>query len=331
MPTTLKWGILGTGGIAGSFARDLGHVGDAELVAVGSRTNEAAQRFADQFGVPRAYGSYQALVDDPQVDVVYVATPQSIHADCMRLAIKAGRAVLCEKPFTLTGTEAREIVKLARDRGVFLMEAMWTRYLPHMQRINDLLRVGALGDLTTLVADHGQHIPKSDGHRLHRPDLGGGALLDLGVYPISLASHIFGPPSTVTAVGQIAPHGVDLQTSIVLTYDTGAHAVLTTTLNAGTANRATITGTEARIDIDDVWYAPTSFSLVTRGAAEPDRFQHCPVGTGLWYQAQAVGDLLRAAETESPLMPLDETVTIMETMDSIRDQIGLTYSHMALS
>jgi predicted dehydrogenase len=321
----IRWGILGTGGIAATFAGDLRQIDDAELVAVGSRTAEAAQRFAGRFEVPRACSSYQALVNDPDVDVVYVATPQSIHAECMRLAIEAGKAVLCEKPFTLTGAEAREVVQLARDRSVFLMEAMWTRFLPHMRRIDQLLRSGALGDVTTLVADHGQAIPDDDGHRLRRPELGGGALLDLGVYPVSLASHVLGAPSTVSAVGLLSPQGVDLQTSIVLTYDTGAHALLTTTLGAWTANRATISGTEARIEIDGIWFTPTSFSLFRPGASEPERFERPRLGAGLWYQAQAVGELLREDATESPLMPLAETVTIMETLDAVRGQIGLIF------
>lgn len=325
MADRIRWGILGTGGIAATFARDLQQIDDAELVAVGSRTDEAAQRFAGRFDVARAHGSYKALVEDAEVDVVYVATPQSIHAECMRLAIEAGKAVLCEKPFTLTGAEAREIVELARAEGVFLMEAMWTRFLPHMRRIDQLLRSGVLGDVTTLVADHGQAIPGDDGHRLRRPDLGGGALLDLGVYPVSLASHVLGAPSTVTAVGLLTPTGVDVQTSMVLTYDTGAHAVLTTTLGARTANRATISGTEGRIEIDDVWYTPTSFSLIRNGSDSRERFERPRIGAGLWYQAVTVGELLREGATESPLMPLAETVTIMETLDAVRGQIGLTF------
>lgn len=325
MAEPIRWGILGTGSIAATFAEDLQQVDDAELTAVGSRTEEAAQRFAARFDIARAHGSYQSLVDDPEVDVVYVATPQSIHAECMRLAIEAGKAVLCEKPFTLTGAEAREVVQLARDAGVFVMEAMWTRFLPHMRRIDQLLRSGVVGDVTTLVADHGQAIPADDNNRLRRLELGGGALLDLGVYPVSLATHVFGAPSTVTAVGLLTPQGVDVQTSMVLTYDTGAHAVLTTTLGARTANRATISGSEGRIEIDDVWYTPTSFSLFRDGSSAPERFERPRIGAGLWYQAVSVGELLREGATESPLMPLAETVTIMETMDAVRGQIGLTF------
>ncbi|WP_035812963.1 Gfo/Idh/MocA family protein [Jiangella gansuensis] len=320
----VRWGILGTGGIAAAFARDLQLVDDAEVVAVGSRRRESAGEFAARFDLPRSYGSYEELVADPDVDVVYVATPQTVHAANIRLALEAGRPVLCEKPFTVTAAEARDVVALARERGLFLMEAMWTRFLPHMRRIDQLLRSEVLGEITTVVADHGQLIPPGE-HRLHRPELAGGALLDLGVYPVSFASHLLGRPATVTAAGTLLSSGLDAQTSMVLTYEGGAHAVLTTTLGARTPNRAAITGTQARIEIDDVWYTPTSFSLVRPASATPERFEQPRVGGGLRHQAIEVGRLLRAGATESPLMPLDETVWIMETLDEVRRQIGLRF------
>ncbi|RIQ35914.1 Gfo/Idh/MocA family protein [Jiangella rhizosphaerae] len=321
----IRWGILGTGGIAASFARDLQLLDDAEVVAVGSRSDESASGFAGRFDLPRAYGSYEKLVDDPDIDVVYVATPQTAHAANVRLALEAGKPVLCEKPFTVTGAEAREVVDLARDRGVFLMEAMWTRFLPHFRRIDQLLRSGVLGEITTVVADHGQAIPAGGGHRLHDPALAGGALLDLGVYPVSLASYVLGRPAGVVAAGTLLPNGLDAQTSAVFTYEGGAHAVVTTTLGARTANRAVISGTQARLEIDDVWYAPTSFSLLRPGSSQPERFEHTRVGGGLRHQAAEVGRLLREGATESDVMPLDETVAIMETLDEIRRQIGLRF------
>ncbi|TDD99071.1 Gfo/Idh/MocA family protein [Jiangella asiatica] len=320
----IRWGILGTGGIAGSFARDLQLVDDAEVVAVGSRREESAADFAGRLDIPHSYGSYEKLVADPMVDVVYVATPQTAHATNIRLALEAGKPVLCEKPFTITAAEASEVVALARQRGLFLMEAMWTRFLPHMRRVDQLLRSGTLGEITTVVADHGQRIPAGE-HRLHRPDLAGGALLDLGVYPVSFASHVLGRPATVSAAGTLLSSGLDGQTSMVLTHESGAHAMLTTTLGARTPNRASITGTEGRIEIDDVWYAPTSFSLLRPGSSAPERFEHQRVGGGLRHQAVEVGRLLRAGATESPAMPLDESVTIMETMDEVRRQIGLRF------
>jgi predicted dehydrogenase len=325
MSDRIRWGIVGTGGIAAAFASDLQLIDDATLVAVGSRAPDAAADFARRFNVHRAYPSYAELVADPLVDVVYIAAPQSVHAANIRLAVQAGKAVLCEKPFTINAAEARDVVQLARQRGVFLMEAMWTRFLPHMRRIDQLIRSQALGEITTIVADHGQHIPAGNGHRLHDPALGGGALLDLGVYPVSLAVHILGEPATVTAAGSFLSNGVDGQTSMLLTYENGAHAVLTTTLNAHTANRATIAGTAARIEIDDVWYTPTSFSLLRPGISTPERFEKPRIGGGLRYQAIAVGELLRQGATESPLMPLDESITVMQVMDEVRRQIGLSY------
>ncbi|SEF15756.1 Gfo/Idh/MocA family protein [Jiangella alba] len=321
--TRTRWGIIGTGGIAAAFARDLQVVDDAEVVAVGSRSDESASDFAGRLDVARSYGSYEKLVDDPDVDVVYVATPQTAHAANVRLALEAGKPVLCEKPFTVNAAEARDLVELARERGLFLMEAMWTRFLPHFRRIDELLRAGALGEITTVVADHGQAIPADPGHRLQRADLAGGALLDLGIYPVSLASYVLGRPDGVSAAGTLSARGVDAQTSAVFTYASGAHAVVTTTLRARTANRAVITGTEARIEIDDVWYAPTSFSLLRPGA-EPERFEPA-TGGGLRHQAVEVGRLLRDGATESDVMPLDETVAIMATLDEIRRQIGLRF------
>jgi predicted dehydrogenase len=318
----ISWGILGTGGIAARFARDLDLVEDAVPLGVGSRAEPTARRFAEEHGVPRAYGSYEDLVADADVDAVYVATPQTRHAADVRLALEAGKPVLCEKPFTMTAAEARDVVALARSTGLFLMEAMWTRFLPHMRRIDELLADGRLGEIVSVVADHGQYIPDDGQHRLHRPELGGGALLDLGVYPVSFASHVLGRPTLVSAAGTMLPNGLDEQTSMVLTYDSGAHAVLTTTLAARTPNRAAISGTRARIEIGEVWYARGPFTVIGEGQEVIERYERPHAGTGLWYQAAAVGELLRAGATESPLMPLDETIAVLDVLDEARRQIG---------
>jgi predicted dehydrogenase len=214
--------------------------------------------------VPRRHASYAALVNDDDVDVVYVATPHPSHAETALLAIEAGKHVLVEKPFTLNAAEARAVVEAARARGVFCMEAMWTRFLPHVARIRELLAAGALGDIRTVIADHGQWFERDAAHRLFAPALGGGALLDLGVYPVSFASMVLGTPSRVTAVGDLAFTGVDAQTSMLLQYDGGAHAVLTTTLEAVGTTRAAIIGTEGRIEVDRRFYGPTTFSLIRR-------------------------------------------------------------------
>jgi predicted dehydrogenase len=322
----IRWGILGTGGIASAFAADLSHVGDAQAVAVGSRTLSTAEAFAERFDITRSHGSYDDLVQDPDVDVVYVSTPHPMHYDCAMLAIRAGKHVLVEKPFTLNAIEARGLVEAASAQGVFCMEAMWTRFLPHIIEIRQILASGVLGDVRTVTADHGQWFVQDAKFRLFAPELGGGALLDLGVYPISFASMVLGRPDRITAVGDPTFTGVDGQTSMILQVDGGRHAVLTTTLGAKTANRATIVGVDARIEVDSVFYSPSSFSVITRDGAEK-RHEHARVGHGLHYQAAEVGRCLRAGLLESPHMPLDETVQIMETMDEVRRQIDLVYPH----
>jgi predicted dehydrogenase len=320
----IRWGIIGTGGIAAAFAGDLALLPDAELVAVGSRSQATADAFGDRFGIAHRHPTYEALVAHPDVDAVYVSTPHPMHHDCALLAIRAGKAVLVEKPFTINAREARELVSEARARGTFLMEAMWTRFLPHVVRIRELLAEGRLGEVRSLIADHGQWFPHDASHRLFAPELGGGALLDLGIYPVSFASMLFGKPTKITAVSDQAFTGVDAQTGILLQYGGGQQAVLFTTLETRSPNQASINGTESRIEIDGVFYAPSQFRVVRRdGDTEQFDFPH--EGHGLRHQAAEVGRCLREGRTESDILSLDETVSIMETMDEIRRQIGLRY------
>jgi predicted dehydrogenase len=321
----VRWGIVGTGHIASAFVADLALLPDAEVVAVGSRRQQTADAFADRFGVPRRHPSYEALFADPDVDVVYVSTPHPGHYPACALALDAGKPVLCEKPFTLNAGEAAQLVSQARRSNLFLMEAMWTRFLPHVVRIRELLAAGALGELSSLQADHGQWFPPDPAHRLFAPELGGGALLDLGIYPVSFASMVLGTPTAVTAVSTPAFTGVDGQTSMLLQHENGSHAVLNTTSLARTPTRAAIVGTEARIEIDATWYAPTTFSVISRDDVLVERFEMPHEGRGLRHQAAEVGRCLRAGELESPVMPLDETVAIMSTLDEVRRQIGLVY------
>jgi len=322
--TPVRWGVLGTGGIASAFVTDLAMLSDAEVVAVGSRRQETADEFARQHSVGRAYPSYDQLVADTEVDVVYVATPHPGHHDAAMLAIEAGKAVLVEKPFTMDAAEAVSLVSAARARGVFLMEAMWARFVPHFVRVRALLAKGALGDLRLVTADHCQWFPDDPSHRLLAPELGGGALLDLGIYPVSFASMVLGTPTSVTAVSDVAFTGVDATTSVLLQHDGGAHAVLTTTLSAVGPNRAAIVGSDARIEIDPVFYAPGGFTL-TRRDGTVERFDEPHEGQGLRHEAAEVMACLRAGRLESEVMPLDETLAIMRTMDEVRRQIGLTY------
>jgi len=315
----LRWGILGTGGIAHTFVSDLRLTDSGVVGAVGSRSQGSADRFADELGIVTRHPSYESLVADPNVDVVYVATPHPMHRDNAILALRAGKPVLVEKPFAMNASEAREIVEAARERALFAMEAMWTRFLPHVAVIRDWLADGALGDIVTVTADHGQWFAEDAEFRLFAPELGGGALLDLGVYPVSFASMILGTPDRIVSISDPAFTGVDGQTSMVFGYDGGAQAVLTCTLRAKGATRASIVGTDARIEIDGDFYAPTTVTLIPR-QGDPTRVASVHEGRGLRHQADEVARRLAAGDLESSLMPLDETIAIMETMDTVLAQ-----------
>jgi predicted dehydrogenase len=321
----LRWGIIGTGGIAARFAADLRLLDGAKLVAVGSRSQSGADSFGDRWGVARRHHSYADLVADPEVEAVYVGTPHPGHHDAAVLALEAGKAVLCEKPFMINASEADHVIGLARERGLFAMEAMWTRFLPHMVRVRELLDSGVLGEIRTVIADHGQCFEPDPAHRLFDPALAGGALLDLGVYPVSFASFVLGTPATVTAVSDPAFTGVDGQTSVLLQYPGGAQAVLSTTLWAAGPNRAAVVGTRARIEIDRTWYAPTTFTVVGRDDEVLERYELPGDGNGLRFQAAEVARCVRGGHIESTVMPLDETRAIAATMDEVRRQIGLVY------
>jgi predicted dehydrogenase len=317
----LRWGIIGTGGIAHAFARDLRLTESGVVVAVGSRSQDAADRFADELGIERRHAGYGSLVEDPDVDVVYVATPHPMHRDNAILALRAGKPVLVEKPFAMNAGEAAEIVAVARETGLFAMEAMWTRFLPHIAVIRDWLEKDALGEIVTVTADHGQWFAEDRASRLFAPELGGGALLDLGVYPVSFASMVLGAPDRIVALSDPAFTGVDAQTSMVFGYASGAHAVLTCTLRARSPVRAAIVGTDARVELEHRFYGPTSVTLIPR-TGEPTLVPSHHQGHGLRHQADEVARRLAAGELESPLLGLDESVAIMQTMDDVLARAG---------
>ena len=323
-PAGLGWGILATGGIARLFAKDLTAHG-YRVEAVGSRTLESARAFAQEHDVPRAHGSYEDLVADPEVDVVYVATPHTFHASNARLALEHGKHVLVEKAFTLNAHEAREITELARDRGLVVMEAMWTRFLPHMADVRTLLAEGAVGEVHSLHADHTQHLPFDETHRLNDLCLGGGALLDLGVYPISFAHDVLGPPVDIAARATFKPTGVDASVATIFTHGDGAVSTTYSSMETRGRNQATILGTAGRIEIAATWYAPATVTLHdARGALV--REMSTPVtGRGMQFQAAEVERLVRAGATAGELMAPQDSVLVMETMDRVRDAIGLRY------
>jgi len=318
----VRWGILGTGGIANAFVTDLRLTDSGTAVAVGSRSQGSADRFADEFAITNRHASYESLVADPDVDVIYVASPHPMHHDHAVLALRAGKHVLVEKPFTMNAAEAREIVQVARENELFAMEAMWTRFLPHVAMIRDWLARGVLGEVVTVTADHGQWFAEDGEFRLFAPELGGGALLDLGVYPVSFASMVLGTPSRIRSMSDSAFTGVDAQTSMLFGYDSGAQAVLTCTLRAKSPTRAAIVGSLARVEVEGDFYAPATVTLVPR-KGDPTRVESVHVGRGLRHEADEVTRRLAAGDLESPLMPLDETISIMETLDTVLAQVQL--------
>lgn len=321
--STFRWGIIGTGGIAQTFAEDLKRLDGHVVAAVGSRTLTSAQNFAKQFSDAVAYGSYEELVA-ADVDAVYVATPHPMHYENTLLAMRAGKPVLCEKAFTVNAKEARALVAFAQEQKIPLMEAMWSRFLPHMQLVKEIVSSGVLGEITNIVADHGQFIPYERAARLWEPELGGGALLDLGIYPLTLAHLILGSPISIHAEAALTEKKVDLNTSMMLRYASGAHALLSCTMASRGSVSAMIAGDRARIEIDGSFYAPTSFRVITRDG-EVTEYPNKYEGHGLREEAAEFARVVRSGEIESPLMPHSTSIELMEMMDSIRAQIGVKY------
>jgi predicted dehydrogenase len=319
-----RWGILGTGNIAGKFAQGLAVLDDADLVAVGSRSDATARVFGERYGAARRHGSYQALVDDPEVEVVYVATPHPLHMQNTLQCLRAGKHVLCEKPFAINAAEAETMIATARERGLFLMEAMWTRFLPHMVRLRELLAAGAIGEPRMLKADFSFRADLDPHSRLFDPALGGGALLDVGIYPVSLASMIFGAPSSVASMAHLGATGVDEQAALILGHSAGRLAVLTCATRTNSPHEVLLLGTAGRITIDEPWWRPTAMTLVVDGRPQ-EQFDLEAVGNGYNYEAAEVMRCLRAGRRESDILPLDETLSIMRTLDTARAQWGLKY------
>ncbi|MGY0023569.1 Gfo/Idh/MocA family protein [Streptomyces sp. YJ-C3] len=323
----VRWGILATGGIAASFTADLLDLPDAEVVAVASRTETSAKAFAERFGIERAYGDWASLAADEDVDVVYVATPHSAHREAAGLCLEAGRAVLCEKAFTLNAREAGELVTLARSRGLFLMEAMWMYCNPMIRRLKALVDDGAIGEVRTVQADFGLAGPFPPAHRLRDPAQGGGATLDLGVYPVSFAQLLLGEPSGVTARAMLSEEGVDLQTAMLLSWDSGAQALLHCAINSGTGVTASVTGSAGRIDVPAGFFYPERFVL-HRDGRDPEEFTAVPEDgprDSMRHEAIEVMGRLRAGDTESPLVPLDGSLAVMRTLDAVRGAVGVRY------
>ena len=322
---TLRWGILGTGWIAERFTGALRRSTRQQVVAVGSRSMASAKDFAEQVGVGRAHGSYADLVADPEVDVVYVATPHNHHRPHALLALDAGKHVLVEKPIGLSAAEAQEVAARAAERGVFCAEAMWTFFLPRYDVVRQLLDDGVLGDVRTVLADHGEWFP--DTHRILRHDLAGGALLDLGTYPVALANWVLGEPEQVVAVGQDVPGGeVHGQVSAVLRHGGGNQSVINTTVLADTPNRAVLAGDRATLVVEGPFFAPGDLVLTSAGKESTLHWSEPAVGhDALYVTAAEAARRIAAGDTETPLRPLADAVATLRVVDEIRRQIGVTF------
>ncbi len=319
----LRWGILAPGRISRQFCQGVQKLPDAEVVAVGSRSQERADTFGTEFNIPARYGTYEALVADPNVDAVYIASPHPQHREHCLLAINASKAVLCEKPFTVNAKEAEEVIQAARAAGVFLMEAMKTRFFPAMYKVRELLAEGAIGEPRLLQADFGFRTGFNPEGRLFAPELAGGALLDVGVYCVSLASMVFGgEPERVTGMATLGETSVDEQSAMVLGYSGGQLAILSTAIRTSTMNEATIFGTEGWLRLPKSAWGPRAYIL----SRDNGQVTEVPTeGNGFDYEADEVHRCLRAGRLESDIMPLDETLSIMRTLDKIRAGWGLKY------
>ena len=324
---SLRWGVLAPGAIAADFVDALlAHTGQ-RVVAVGSRSLERATAFARPRGIGSAYGSYEALVADEAVDVVYVAAPHTEHASLALLAIAAGKHVLVEKPLAVTAAEGQTVADAARAAGVFAMEAMWTRYLPQTDVVRQLLADGSLGEVRVVTADFGGATPFDPGSRSFDPRLAGGALLDLGVYAVSWAFFALGRPERVYATGELASTGVDQQVALVLSSPSGAQALLSAGLLARTPSTATISGTRAGVEMRSPFWSPTG--LEVRGLPGGDlrvwQDRSGLVGReGMVHEAAAVARYVAAGRTDSPLHPLSEAVATLAVLDEARRQVGYT-------
>jgi predicted dehydrogenase len=327
MSEVIRWGILGTGNIAHQFARGLAVLPDAALVAVGSRAQETADAFGAEFDVSNRHASYEALAADAEVDVVYISTPHPFHHANTLLCLNGGKHVLCEKPFAMNAQQAREMIATARAHSLFLMDAIWTRFLPAMVKTRKLLAKGAIGDVRMLLVDFGFRAQFNPEARLFNPKLGGGALLDVGIYTVQLASMVMGgPPSEIAALAALGETGVDEQTAMTLKYAHGQLAQLSCAVRTATRQEAWIYGTEGRLHLHSPWWRGTKVSLWQATGSENGTTLDLPFeGNGYNYEAAEVMRCIRAGRLESDVMPLDESLELMETLDAARAQWGLQY------
>jgi predicted dehydrogenase len=325
MTEKLRWGMMGPGGITLTILHDFSLVG-ISFEAVGSRSADRASAYAKAHSIPKFYGSYEDLVADKDLDVIYIATTHNAHFENAKLAISAGKHVLLEKPFTLNASEAKQLAELALDKDVFLMEAMWTRFLPNHKALFEKIREGLIGKPLYVLADHNQFLPKEKAPRLHDSALGGGSLIDLGVYPISFAHRVLGMPETIKASASLMPGNIDESVAAIFEYAEGRQAIIHSSLRVNGPVKAFVLGDRGRIELDKPFYEHSSFKIYDMEDTVVFSYEGNIEGRGMQYQALEVERCIRAGLRQSPIMSLGETIEIMEVMDQIRLQTGIEYS-----
>ena len=319
-----NWGILSTGGIAHKFADDLKLLPEASMIAVGSRSRETAERFGDEYEIPYRFGSYRELVECPEVEVVYIGTPHPFHQENTILALNAGKAVLCEKPFAMNARQAQVMIELAQAKKLFLMEAMWSRFTPLFQQVKRWILEGLIGEIQLVQSDYGQVMDFSPENRFFNPDLGGGSLLDIGIYPISLASFIYEKqPVNIQSRVHLGNTGVDELAAMIFDYGNGRLAILSSAITLQTRGETVIIGTEGQIQIPGPWHQLREVKVIRKG--QEKRHEYPRIGRGYAHQAIEVMRCLKAGKTESTILPLDESLAIMQTLDRIREIWGFKY------
>jgi len=321
----IRWGIIGTGKIAHTFAEALAGTEDAELLAVASRTQEKAQAFADKFGFAKAYGSYRELAEDSEVDVVYIATPMASHYGDAKLCISGGRNVLCEKSLALNTAQTEDILAYAKEKGVFFMEAMWMKCRPVFLKVIEWINSGKIGEPRCIKADFSNYIPYDENDRLYRPDCGGGALLDLGVYPLTFADAIFGTPDEIITTAQISGDGVDVNNSIIMKYSGGRYVSADNGFQLQLSNNALVSGTEGFITMGNWFHCTSEATLFNSRHEKVEKFVCEPEINGYEYEIREVHRCLRQGLKESPMVPHADTVRVMKLMDECRRQWGMKF------
>lgn len=325
MEKTIKWGIIGPGGIADKFCEGLKAVPGSELIAVGSRSKERAVEFASKYNIGKAYGSYSELAADPEIDVIYIATPHVFHCENTLMCLENGKAVLCEKPFAINEKEVLKMILKAREKNIFLMEALWSRFLPTIIKTKELIESGAIGEVVHLKSDFGFKAPYDPNKRLFNHELGGGCLLDIGIYPAFLSLLLLGEPTDIKAEAAIGATGVDENLSVIFKYPHGKLASFCCTFMADMVTETHIYGTKGYIRLNRMWFMPNPLTLITNDGKEKT-IDFDSVSNGYNYEAVEVTKCLLNGEKESSLMPLDFSISLIRLLDKIRNICGIKYA-----